>query len=348
MRIQVNGRNRAYEFECSGNDRILLAGLQNGVDLPYECGSGTCGTCKAKLIEGELEDRWLEAPGRKLLKADHGEFLMCQCSPKTDVSVEVASFVYADRPGSHTPALISGTVASSTRLLEEIIEIVVSLERPMAFDAGQFVLLEVPGVVGFRGYSMVNFDRRASRLEFIVKRKPGGGVSDWLFAGDRRGAKVRIFGPLGKASFYPNLGKHVLCIAGGTGIAGMISIVTRGVEENYFQRHRGDVFFGVRTPRDTFFLERLSALRCTSPENLRITVALSEGEQDLSELAASDPDLAFDLGLVHEVAARRMRGRYENVRAYLAGPPVAVEAAIRVLLLEAKLTTDNIRYDKFS
>jgi toluene monooxygenase electron transfer component len=48
------------------------------------------------------------------------------------------------------------------------------------------------------------------------------------------------------------------------------------------------------------------------------------------------------------VAAKRMEGRYQNVRAYLAGPPPAVEAAIRMLLLKAKLTTDNIRYDKFS
>jgi toluene monooxygenase electron transfer component len=43
-----------------------------------------------------------------------------------------------------------------------------------------------------------------------------------------------------------------------------------------------------------------------------------------------------------------MAGRYQDVRAYLAGPPPAVEAAIRVLLLEAKLTADCIRYDKFS
>jgi toluene monooxygenase electron transfer component len=43
-----------------------------------------------------------------------------------------------------------------------------------------------------------------------------------------------------------------------------------------------------------------------------------------------------------------MVGSYKNVRAYVAGPPPAVDATIRVLLLDAKLTTDNIRYDKFS
>jgi len=43
-----------------------------------------------------------------------------------------------------------------------------------------------------------------------------------------------------------------------------------------------------------------------------------------------------------------MKGKYHNLRAYVAGPPPAVDAAIRMLLLEARLTTDNIRYDKFS
>ena len=60
------------------------------------------------------------------------------------------------------------------------------------------------------------------------------------------------------------------------------------------------------------------------------------------------PKLRFENGLVHEVAKRAMAGKYQNVRAYVAGPPPAVDAAIRVLLLDARLTTDNIRYDKFS
>ena len=50
----------------------------------------------------------------------------------------------------------------------------------------------------------------------------------------------------------------------------------------------------------------------------------------------------------HEVAGKAMQGKYQNVRAYLAGPPPAVDASIRMLLLQAKLPADHIRYDKFS
>ena len=36
MRIQVRARNRAYEFEAAEGEKILFAGLREGVDLPYE------------------------------------------------------------------------------------------------------------------------------------------------------------------------------------------------------------------------------------------------------------------------------------------------------------------------
>src|SRR6266850_1612176 len=128
----------------------------------------------------------------------------------------------------------------------------------------------------------------------------------------------------------------------GAWIAGMMSILARAAEAEYLRRHRVRVFFGIRTLRDAFFLDEL----CSYPE-AEVTVALSD--EEIPDAARRDwPKLKFERGLVHEVAKRAMAGNYQNVRAYVAGPPPAVDAAIRVLLLDAKLTTDNIRYDKFS
>jgi toluene monooxygenase electron transfer component len=127
----------------------------------------------------------------------------------------------------------------------------------------------------------------------------------------------------------------------------MMAILARACQERYFAQYRGDVFFGVRTMADAFYLAELAAFRREFADCLSITVALSD--EDVPAAAARDhPLLRFERGLVHEVAKRAMQGRYQDVRAYLAGPPPAVDAAIRVLLLEAKLTADNIRYDKFS
>jgi toluene monooxygenase electron transfer component len=142
------------------------------------------------------------------------------------------------------------------------------------------------------------------------------------------------------------LAKNILCIAGGSGIAGMMSILARATHEGYFKQYRGDVFFGVRTMQDAFFLEEFENFAQRCGEKLSVTVALSE-EPAPDSAEQHHPRLKFEQGLVHDVAARSMSGRYQNVRAYLAGPPPAVDASIR-MLLEARVSTDNIRYDKFS
>jgi toluene monooxygenase electron transfer component len=347
MRVQLNARNRAFEFGAKPGEKILYAGLGARIALPYECGTGTCGTCKARLVDGAIEDSWPDAPGRKHLKANQDEFLMCQCAATSDVTVEVASFVYAMDSGACPVTAIGGEIVATRQLTHDVMAVDIALERPLEFDAGQFMAVAVPGIPGHRGYSMVSFDRQARRLEFVIKKKPGGGISEWLFAGSRKGSAIQMIGPLGQATFYPSLSKDILCVAGGSGIAGMMSILARARQERYFDRRRGYVFFGVRTLQDAFYLAELAELRMNAPDSLEVTVALSE--EDVSpEMKAQHPTLKFERGLVHDVAKRAMQGRFEGVRAYLAGPPPAVDAAIRFLLLEARLTADNIRYDKFS
>jgi toluene monooxygenase electron transfer component len=346
MKIQINARNRAHHFDAEPDENILYAGLGEAVALAYECASGTCGTCKARLVSGEIEDAWPEAPGRKFAKGA-GEFLMCQCRAKTDIVAETATFVHRMEAGAVVPAEMTGTIASTKALTHDVMQLMVDLDGAMDFDAGQFVMIQVPGVSGYRGWSMVNYELRARTLEFVVKRKPGGGLSEWLFEGNRTGTRVQLFGPLGHATFYPSVAKNILCIAGGSGIAGMMSILSRAADEGYFTTHEGHVFFGVRTMNDAFFLDQFTRLKKQCSGKLNVVIALSE--EDVPAWTATEhPDLVFDRGFVHDVADRHMQGRYQNVRAYLAGPPPAVDASIRLLLLKAKLTADNIRYDKFS
>ena len=127
----------------------------------------------------------------------------------------------------------------------------------------------------------------------------------------------------------------------------MMSILSRACQERHFERFLGHVYFGVRTTKDVFYLDELSGFCNDFPERLSVTIAMSD--EEISGLtAAQNPHLRFERGLVHEVARRAMAGRYQHVRAYVAGPPPAVDATIRVLLLEARLTAVDIRYDKFS
>ncbi len=315
--------------------------------MPYECGSGTCGTCEAKLLAGRIDDPWPEAPGRAFLKPDTGEFLMCQCVPRTDCSLEVANVVKAMPASACRPLVVDGLVRRRAMLTHDVASLDLELARPLDFEAGQFMLMTVPEIAGARAYSMVNFERRAGRLVFVVKKKPDGRLSEWLFGEEVEGSRVGLFGPLGFATFHPDLARNLLCIAGGSGIAGMMSILSRACEDRYFERFAGYVFFGVRTARDVFFLDELAALQAQYARALQVTVALSDEDVDPS-LRDAHPTFGFGKGLVHAVAGEQMKGKFQNIQAYAAGPPPMVDAALRMLLLEGKLKSDCIRYDKFS
>jgi toluene monooxygenase electron transfer component len=194
---------------------------------------------------------------------------------------------------------------------------------------------------------MVNFDRRAARLSFVVKKNPRGAVSEWHIGDGIHGARLVLFAPLGHATFRPDVRKHLLCVAGGSGIAGMMSILSLASEADHFAAWDGQVFFGVRTARDGFFLDELEAFRACHPGRLWVTVALSDEDVPAS-LSAAYPGFAFARGFVHAVAAERMQGRVADLRAYVAGPPPMVDATLRWLLREMRLPPADIRYDKFS
>src|SRR5262245_66539844 len=89
VRVLVRSKAQPCSFEVAPGEAILHAGLRSGLVLPYECGTGTCGTCKARLVDGDVHSLWPEAPGQAGLKRDVGEFLMCQCVARADVVIEV-------------------------------------------------------------------------------------------------------------------------------------------------------------------------------------------------------------------------------------------------------------------
>ena len=344
VKIAVKARNGESEFQCEPGEKILHAGLRAGIELPYECATGTCGTCKARLVSGGVQSEWPGSPGERYLKGE-AELLMCQCVARDDCVLEVA--ILKARETVPLPSPVAGVLRGWRHLTHDVAAFDVHLDRPLDFEAGQFALLSLPGIAGARAYSMVNFDPGAERLSFVVKKKPGGAVSDWLFGGGVDGTRVGLFAPLGHATFVPGLQKHVLCVAGGSGIAGMMSILARACRDGHFARWDGHVFFGVRSERDAFFLGELQALQSRCPARLAVTVALSD--EDVPEaLPAAYPGFAFARGLVHAVAGERMKGHFAGIRAYVAGPPPMVDASLRLLLREARLSPADIRYDKFS
>jgi toluene monooxygenase electron transfer component len=346
MRIQLNAKNRLFAFDVLNKESILYAGMRQGLELPYGCATGTCGTCKVKCRAGRCVTTWPDAPGNRVGKQEPDDLLMCQCTPVEDAILDTAATVYMADPGSCLPHYVGGWIAEERLVAPDMLAFSLALDQPMNYEAGQFVALQVPGVSGYRGYSITNFAPGVGLIDLLVKRKPGGQFSDWLFSQTRERTCINVFGPLGRATFFPSLGKNLLIIAGGSGIAGMMAILAHAVQDGYFERHRGFAFFGVRTWNDRFFLTELSEMRAAFPGRLSVTVALSDGE--VPDGAETDyPGLTFARGLVHEVAIASMAGHCANTRAYVAGPAATVNVTLHSLIREARLTPTDIRYDKF-
>jgi len=347
MDVSVTTLSDKFSFACKPGDSLLGAGLAAGFDLPYGCATGTCGSCHARVMQGTVDPGWAQAPAYAKLRRADGDILMCQASPSSDCVLRVRS--RTTQPLEPRPVIINrvGTVALVRKLTHDVIHFEVDLSEPMDFKAGQFVTLKVPNLIGRRAYSMVNFDADANRLSFVVKRKPGGGFSEWLFDGHPAGSQLDIMGPLGHATFRSEEGLNLVCIAGGSGIAGMMSMLEQAVSLRYFETHRGSIFFGVRSLADCFYLERFDRYLAAAGANLEVVIAISH--EELSGTQHPDfPRISIAKGFVHAVVSARMKGRWGNEVGYVAGPEPMVNAALKVLIAEAELPPTFIRYDKFS
>ncbi len=81
--VTVTVDGKTFEFPLPfGADNLLDAAMKQGADLPYACKGGVCCTCKARLLEGEVEmDRNY---GLVKEEINAGFVLTCQAFPKSE------------------------------------------------------------------------------------------------------------------------------------------------------------------------------------------------------------------------------------------------------------------------
>lgn len=82
-KITVKQDGRSFDFLLPYyGDTILIAAMETGADLPFACKKGVCCTCKARLLEGEVEmDR---VYGLEPDEIDQGYILTCQSHPRSE------------------------------------------------------------------------------------------------------------------------------------------------------------------------------------------------------------------------------------------------------------------------
>ncbi len=346
MKITVSKKDSETAFDTEDGEKILYAGLRQGLALPHECGTGTCGSCKATLKSGQLHSLWNEAPGAKNCKAGRNEFLMCQSTALADCEISFRGSLEQKRKTKFLPDYYKGKITGTKMLTKNVLGFKVLFDRVLPFSPGQFVVMSVDGLEGGRAYSMVNNGAHSDELEFVVKHAPGGGFSRWVFDEPREDAEVSVFGPLGCATLDLDENRDLLCITGGSGIAGIVSLLTQAVHNNYFDNNRGHLFFGIRTYQDLFFHNRLVGLCKQSNGNLKVSFAFSDGSVP-KKCAEKLEGVEYLEGKITPLAMQQLGSSVENPIVFLAGPPPMVDDAIRRLVMDAGFSVDDIRYDKF-
>jgi ring-1,2-phenylacetyl-CoA epoxidase subunit PaaE len=81
--ITIKADGRSFEFDLAfDGDCILDAALKRGADLPFACKGGVCASCRARLIEGEveMEMNWALEPE----EIEKGYILTCQSHPRSE------------------------------------------------------------------------------------------------------------------------------------------------------------------------------------------------------------------------------------------------------------------------
>jgi ferredoxin-NAD(P)+ reductase (naphthalene dioxygenase ferredoxin-specific) len=225
---------------------------------------------------------------------------------------------------------VKATVAAIEDMTHDVKRLRLRAAKPLAYSPGQYVLLQVaPNLV--RPYSMAS-PCDDNELEFHVRVVPDGRVSGYIAHTLSVGDVVRVSGPLGTAYLRRGHAGPMLCVAGGTGLAPILSVV-RGAVAQGMDNHI-HLYFGVRSQRDLYGLDWVRRLQ-DEHDNLHVHVVVGSG---------ADPR-RHRTGLVTNAIEADIDD-LGGWRAYLCGSPPMVEAST-ILAKRLGLPADRIHADAF-
>lgn len=321
-------------IEVEEGQTILAAALRQGVFLPFACGHGTCATCKCTLVDGYVEHGDASPFALMDMERDEGKFLACCATPETDLIIEANIDVDPDFKG-YLVEDFEATVINREQLSPTILGLRLELDRPMLFQAGQYINLTLPGINGSRAFSIANSPSQGKQIDLHIRKVPGGVATAYLHDNAKIGDRLDISGPYGQFFVRTSDNKDIILIAGGSGLSSPESMVI-DLLENGDQRQIY-LFQGARNVAELYHADKLRTL-ASEHANFHYIPALNEPKAD-------DNWDGFK-GFVHEAAESFFDGKFSGHKAYLCGPPPMIDAAIGALM-KGRLFESDIHMEKF-
>jgi benzoate/toluate 1,2-dioxygenase reductase subunit len=309
---------------------ILDAVIEAGLGVSYQCRSGSCTSCTARLTHGIATMR---QGSSSLLVSERaaGQRLLCRTEAQSDCRF--------DLPYESTSVGAASRAHAFINAIETLACDVIRLELELAegswfdFKPGQFVQLKIPGTDQSRSYSIASTPADLPKIDLLIRLLPKGLTSEWLRTSAKPDDTVELEGPFG--SFFlrpaPASAPHLM-IAGGTGLAPMLAMIDT-LRARPGRKPLIILSFGCASADALFHQEPLS-LRTHWMPSLETRICIDRGE-------ASE-----DVRLGNPVDAMVESALDPASIAYLCGPPAMVAAA-RDALQAAGLSPDNIHAEQF-
>ncbi len=326
------------EMDVSEGETVLDAAFRQGISVMHGCKEGQCSSCKSRLVEGNIELLKYSTFALPDYERDTDHILLCRTLAYSDIVVELLNYDEDLMRRSIAVKAFDATVVAVTDLTHDIRVLEIELEAPLRFWAGQYVDLTIASADITRAYSMASNPVEGTRLQFIIKKYPDGAFSAQLDGGLRPGDRMVAKGPYGTCFRREARSGPLLLIGGGSGMSPLWSILHDHLQSGEQRPVR--FFYGARTTRDLFYLDRLAEIAARTPD-FRFIPALSHAEPD--------GGWTGETGFIHEVVARTLRaeGLDGEMDAYSCGPPPMIDAVLPVLQV-AGVEPDRIYFDKFT
>lgn len=265
---KVSFNDETFLVNCG--DLLLDGALMSGVELPYDCRSGICGSCRVRLVDGKVFGGLDES----------GDMIhACQARVVSDLKV-----VAEPTPD---PVSIPARVAELVQLAPDVVGVGLELQRSFQHLPGQYCKLQFHGFAA-RCYSPtypLEGGPSDCRLHFHIRRLPQGAVSAALGNQIRVGHRVTLSGPFGSAFHRPEHRGRAVLVASGTGFAPMWAIAVAALTE----RPQRELTFVVATRKLKSFYMHGALCRLARFPNVTIVPVVSEPQSISSAIRSGRP-----------------------------------------------------------
>ncbi len=337
MSFKITLEPSGLQFDVAADEAILPAAIRQGVGLPYGCRDGACGSCKSRLVAGEVKHGPHQLKALSPAEADEGFILTCCAVPQSDCTVHARNVPGA---GEYPVLKLPTRVISIDKPAPDVAVLKMQLpaNQNLQYRAGQYVEFILRDGAR-RSYSMANAPHLVGSppaIELHVRHMPGGKFTDHVFGAMKEKDILRMEGPFGSFFLREESDKPIVLLASGTGFAPIKALIQQ-------LQHQGSqrpavLYWGARRRADLYQHDWCVQAAAEMP-NLRYVPVLSE----------PTPDCAWDgrTGFVHQAVMADWPD-LSGHQVYACGVPVMVESAQRDFTARCALPAEEFYADSFT